>query len=84
MVTIQIGPNPDLNENQKRVVEVDYGMEGGVLGITTRKAFLYYVLKRLGLDLPVGTRSAKDQHIILLNTVEVNDAIAVAQQRRAG
>ncbi len=81
---IRIGPHPDLSENQKRVVELDYGMKDATLGITTRKAFLYYVLKRLGLDLPVGTRSAKDQHIVLLNHEEVEDALAVAQQRRAG
>ncbi len=83
-VTVQIGPHPDLNENQKRVVEVDYGMTDGALGITTRKAFLYYVLKRFSLDLPVGSRSAKDQHIVLLNSEEIDDALAVAEQRKVG
>ncbi len=83
-ITLRVGPHPDLSENQKKVVELDYGMKEASLGITTRKAFLYYVLKRLGLDLPEGTRSAKDQHIVLLNRNEIDDALAVSQQRRAG
>lgn len=83
-ITVLVVPHPDLSENQQRVVELDYGMKDATLGITTRKAFLYYVLKRLGLDLPIGTRSAKDQHIVLLNREEIDEALSVSQQRRAG
>jgi hypothetical protein len=50
MVELVVGPHPDLSPNQRRVIEMDYGMENGRVTIPVRRALLYYALKRLGLD----------------------------------
>jgi predicted DNA-binding transcriptional regulator YafY len=70
-VTLEIGPHPELSENQKKVIALDYGMRGGKTEIKVRRALLYYALKRLGLDTDPGVRRPQDQQIILLNSLEV-------------
>lgn len=67
LVTLEIGPHPELSENQKKVIALDYGMRGGKVKIKVRRALLYYALKRLGLDTDPSARRPQDQQIILLN-----------------
>jgi predicted DNA-binding transcriptional regulator YafY len=67
MVTLEVGPHPELSPNQKRVIELDYGMENGIVTIPVRRALLYYALKRLGLDTDPAARKPQDQQIVLLN-----------------
>ena len=67
MVTIEIGPHPDLSESQQKVIALDYGMRGGSTKIKVRKALLYYALRRLGLDTDPSARRPQDQQIVLLN-----------------
>lgn len=71
LVTLEIGPHPELSETQKKVVALDYGMRGGKAKITVRKALLYYALKRLGLDTDPAARRPQDQQIVLLNANEL-------------
>jgi len=66
-VTLEIGPHPELSERQQKVIALDYGMRGGRVKISVRKALLYYALKRLGLDTDPAARQPQDQQIILLN-----------------
>jgi predicted DNA-binding transcriptional regulator YafY len=66
MVALEVGPHPDLSPNQKRVIELDYGMRDGRVTIHVRKALLYCALKRLGLDIDPSVRRPQDQQIILL------------------
>lgn len=66
-VTLEIAPHPELSENQKKVIALDYGMRGGKAKIKVRRALLYYALKRLGLDTNPTARQPKDQQIVLLN-----------------
>ncbi len=66
-VTLEIGPHPELSENQKKVIALDYGMQGGKVTIKVRRALIYYALKRLGLDTDPAARRPKDQQIVLLN-----------------
>ncbi len=66
-VVLQIGPHPELSETQKKVVGLDYGMRDGRAEIRVRRAFLYYTLKRLGLDTDASARRPQDQQIVLLN-----------------
>lgn len=70
-VTLEITPHPELSENQKKVIALDYGMRGGKAKIKVRRALLYYALKRLGLDTNPGARKPQDQQIVLLKTSEV-------------
>lgn len=66
-VVLEIGPHPDLTDNQKAVIALDYGMVDGKAEITVRKAFLYYTLKRLGLDTDPSARKPQDQQIVLID-----------------
>ena len=65
-VVLEIGPHPGLSETQKKVVSLDYGMTGDKAHIRVRRAFLYYTLKRLGLDSDPVARQPQDQQIVLL------------------
>lgn len=67
VVALEIGPHPELSPNQKRVIELDYGMQNGRVVIPVRRALLYYALKRLGLDTDPAARNPQDQQIVLLN-----------------
>ena len=71
-VTLEIGPHPELSDNQKKVIALDYGMRGGKAKIKVRRALLYYALKRLGLDTDPSARKPQDQQIVLLETCEVH------------
>lgn len=66
-VTLEIGPHPELSENQKSVIALDYGMRGGKARIKVRRALLYYALKRLGLDTDPSARKPHEQQIVLIN-----------------
>ncbi len=74
-VDLTIGPHPALSDTQKRVIELDYGMDGrGETTITVQKSMLFYALKRLGLDTDPAARRPQDQQIVLLNRAEVMGA----------
>jgi len=71
IVELHIAPHPELSPNQKRVVELDYGMDNGQATIPVRQALLYYALKRLGLNTDPVARKPQDQQIVLLNADKV-------------
>ncbi len=70
-ITLTIAPHPNLSDGQRRIVELDYGMENGTAELKSRKSMLYYTLKRLGLDTDPAARRAQEQHIVLVNASEV-------------
>ena len=70
-IVLEIGPHPDLSDNQRRAIEMDYGMEESRAQIAVRRALLFYALKRLGLDTDPAARRPQDQQIVLLNRDEV-------------
>ena len=70
-IVLEIGPHPDLSDNQRRAIEMDYGMDEGRAQIAVRRALLFYALKRLGLDTDPAARRPQDQQIVLLNRDEV-------------
>ena len=45
-VTLMLVPNARLNEDQKKLVEKDFGMTKGRLKVTVRKALAHYTLQR--------------------------------------
>ena len=71
LVDLHIAPHPELSAGQRRAIEMDYGMEGGVGRIPVRKAMLFYTLKRLGLDTDPVARLPQDQQIVLLNADQI-------------
>jgi len=78
-VTVVIAPHPGLSEGQRKAIELDYGMSEGERAIEVPKAFLYYFLKRLGLDGDPDRKRPQDQHIVLVNSKQVRDALGGAQ-----
>lgn len=54
-VTIQIRAHHDLSEGQRKAVERDYAMRGGVLKVKVRKAMEGYLRERLGLAMADGS-----------------------------
>lgn len=66
IVTLVLAPNPNLSLSQKRIIQLDYGMEDGELELNCRQALLYYTLRRLGLHDNKSSISVS-QHIILKN-----------------
>ncbi len=47
-VTMILRPNPALSENQRKAIEMDYGMRSGQLKLVVRTALLVYTARRLG------------------------------------
>lgn len=74
-VTLRIGPHPKLTDGARRVTELDYGMEDGVVEVTTRACMVPYLRKRLGLDKDPDGLKPNEQQIVLLNRVEVEKAL---------
>ena len=64
-VVLEFGPHPELSDNQRRAIEMDYGMMDGKAHIAVRKELLFYALKRLGLDTDPAARRPQDQQIVL-------------------
>lgn len=70
-VTVKIGAHPGLNDNQKKVIERDYGMIDGSLPIPIRAALVPYLLLMLRVGPDDYQRQALVQQIVLLNRVEL-------------
>jgi hypothetical protein len=64
-VEVKLAVAPHLSEGQKRAVEVDYGMDHGLLTLRVRQALLLYFYQQLPLFEPVGR--ARYNQIILEN-----------------
>ena len=79
LVTIWLKPHPGLTEDQQRVIAQDYGMADARLGMKVRLALLYYLLKRLNLDFNEENRPGREQHVVLANRDEVQQALGRAQ-----
>ena len=81
-VRVIIGPHSGLSEGQRKAIEADYAMTGGVSVIDVRRCFLYYFLKRFGLDTAGSTqRRPQDQHVVLLNHEDVLAALVEEQDQ---
>lgn len=70
VVRLVLAPHPGLAEGHRRVIELDYGMEGGEVVLECRQALLFYLLKHLGLDGKTEARP-EAQQIVLKNADEV-------------
>ena len=71
-ITIRIAPDPRLNQDQREVVEVDYGMENGALEVTTRAKLVPYALKLLHIDPKEELEDPMAQQIIVENRDELS------------
>lgn len=84
-VTLRIGSHPKLGEGRRRVIELDYGMDDGVLEVRTRLSLRYYLERNLCLDDDASKNLSPTRvQIALLNRDELDaeaSAVAVAQKQ---
>ncbi|MCY2120005.1 WYL domain-containing protein [Klebsiella pneumoniae] len=65
-IDVVIGPNPNYDMNKRLSIEHDYKMVNGEAKIRIRKAQLYYLNRRLNLDVKGDGATDDRQQIILL------------------
>jgi predicted DNA-binding transcriptional regulator YafY len=70
-VTLRIVPDPRLSRAQRDVIEHDYGMEDGVLQVTTRAKLVPYALKLLHIDHVQDKVDPTAQQIVVENHAEL-------------
>jgi predicted DNA-binding transcriptional regulator YafY len=68
-------PNPKLSPMQQKTVERDYGMQDGRCEMRLRLALLYYLDKRLRLDVAEKQDRPKETPIIVANRGEYDCAL---------
>lgn len=78
-LVLRIGPHPDMQEGARRAIELDYGMSGGVVEVTTRVCLVHYLKRQLGLDRDPAKNEPWSQQIILINGDEVDSAVKKAE-----
>ncbi|NQX88003.1 MAG: WYL domain-containing protein [Halioglobus sp.] len=71
-VDVRISADPRLDPQQREVVEVDYGMQDGVLVITTRSRLVPYVLQLLHIEPRSAAQDAIAQQIVVQNHDELS------------
>lgn len=78
-VDFKIKAHPGLNETQRRTIELDFGMEDGLLVVPSRIALAFYLERRLNLDLSDEEISPERKQIILINRAEIHEARVAAK-----
>lgn len=74
--TLRLGPNPRLPAAQLQAICLNYGMQDGVVEVEVRCSLIYYFARQLMLDIAKHL-PAERVHVVLLNTIEVNEALQV-------
>lgn len=82
-VQVVLAPHPGLTPGQRRAIELDYGMVGGRSIVQTRRALLFYVIRRLGLAEDASTRP-EVQQIVMINREEVAGHLETERRHAAG
>lgn len=80
-VEVMLVPHPQLSPSQRRVVAMDFGMEGESINVRVRLALLYYFLKRLNLEGDAEKRAPREQHVVLGNKNDVRAALKRSEEQ---
>lgn len=83
VLTLVLAAHPKLPPQAKKVLQMDFGMEGGSVKFPCRQALLFYALRKLGLDRP-EEREPEAEQIILLNRQELRPYIDQLDKKEAG
>ncbi len=70
-VTLKLAPNPRLNADIRKELAAEHEMLDGVMSLTIRTCFAFYVSSRLGLDLVDDDVPSFRKRLVLLNEDEV-------------
>jgi predicted DNA-binding transcriptional regulator YafY len=76
--TVDLIPNPLLSPSQRAVIAQDFLMSEGHASITVRKALLYYLNKRLRLDVADRLDDPREVPVIVANRDAFDAALAEA------
>jgi len=82
-ITLIIQPHPELTDAQRMGIEHDYGMTAGFLEFEVRAAFIFYMLKRLGLEKDHEKNHPVRQQIILVNKDQIDTQKQMLQKMSA-
>ncbi len=78
-VRVVIGRHSGLSEGPRKAVEADYATTGGISVVDIRTCFLWYFLRRFGLDGDAASRWPQGQHVVLLYREDVLVTLAERQ-----
>ncbi len=70
-MTLRITADPRLTPEQREVIEVDYGMDQGVLQISTRGKLVPYALRLLHIDPNSVLADPMAQQIVVANRADL-------------
>lgn len=76
-VDVVLGPDPRLDEAQKNIIAMDYGMTNFEFKFKCRIALIYYLLKKLRLDRSDSDRAGEEQQIVAINLDEIKAAMKI-------
>lgn len=71
IIEVKLAPHPELPAGHRRAIELDYGMDDGVIAVPMRLALYYYFERQLCLDIEV--EPARKQ-VVVLNRDEIEAA----------
>jgi hypothetical protein len=78
-IEVVIRPREGLTPEQRRGIELDFGMEAGLLKLNCRKAMAFYLLRQLQLDKET-TETPAAQPLEVANRESLVDVLAAAQK----
>lgn len=73
-VDLVLVPDESLAPEQRRGVEIDYGMRNGKLTITCRQAMLFYTLRTLNFEMSGVPRKGEHQ-VVIANLAEIESLL---------
>ncbi|MBX3521605.1 MAG: WYL domain-containing protein [Xanthobacteraceae bacterium] len=73
--TVILMPNPKLSPAQQKTIERDYGMKDGRCELNIRRALLYYLDKRLRLDIAEKQDRPKETPVVVANRKEYDQEL---------
>jgi len=79
-LSLILKPHPALTKDQRRGIEVDYGMEGGRVVMPCRQAMLYYALQSLNLERDGSPREGYYE-VVIANLAEITDYLPTTSAR---
>lgn len=79
-VVMRISPNPQLNSDQHKIIQLEYGMDQGGITLETRISLVFYVKDHLRLKDDPSKLDAIKEHLYLENAGEVYAAVEKASR----
>ena len=70
-VEIRLKANPALPRDERRLIEEEFGFDGGLLRIRTRAALVMYVLQAYQVEVDSGGRNPRRHRLVLSNAAEL-------------